>query len=130
MCLFGGVALSVKCCFVFSLSSVPCLLPPGRDCPTVRDLCFTGSNLNLYSIIFKPLQALQQVDKFRNEQQETLSERTATPTSQLKFVVDAWMQVRKLLLDVDSLNACSRLIKEKHRSLFFSCPFPRSVTRL
>lgn len=38
-------------------------------------------------------QALQQVDKFRGEQQEVLSERTATPTSQLKFIVDAWMQV-------------------------------------
>ncbi|KAI7836399.1 hypothetical protein COHA_009731 [Chlorella ohadii] len=37
--------------------------------------------------------ALQQVDKFRGEQQEILSERTATPTSQLKFIVDAWMQV-------------------------------------
>ena len=39
------------------------------------------------------LQALQQVEKFKGEQQEILSERTATPTSQLKFVVDAWMQV-------------------------------------
>ena len=39
------------------------------------------------------MQALQQVDKFRGEQQEILSERTATPTSQLKFIVDAWMQV-------------------------------------
>ena len=39
------------------------------------------------------LQALQQVDKFRNEQAEILGERTATPTSQLKFVTDAWMQV-------------------------------------
>ncbi|PSC75961.1 putative E3 ubiquitin-ligase ARI8 [Micractinium conductrix] len=37
--------------------------------------------------------ALQQVDKFRNEQAEILGERTATPTSQLKFVTDAWMQV-------------------------------------
>jgi hypothetical protein len=31
--------------------------------------------------------------RFREEQQEQLSENTATPTSQLKFVVDAWMQV-------------------------------------
>ena len=40
------------------------------------------------------LQALRNVDKFRDEQQEVLSERTATPTSQLKFIVDGWMQAR------------------------------------
>lgn len=44
------------------------------------------------------LQALQQVEKFKGEQQEILSERTATPTSQLKFIVDAWMQVGRAIL--------------------------------
>lgn len=39
------------------------------------------------------LQALKQMDKFNAEKMELLSERTATPTSQLKFVLDAWMQV-------------------------------------
>ena len=38
--------------------------------------------------------ALQQVERFRSELAEPLSERTATPTSQLKFVTDAWMQAR------------------------------------
>ncbi|GAB4818029.1 hypothetical protein N2152v2_005075 [Parachlorella kessleri] len=38
-------------------------------------------------------QALKQMDKFNSEKMETLSERTATPTSQLKFVLDGWMQV-------------------------------------
>ena len=37
--------------------------------------------------------ALQQLARFRAEQIEALSERTATPTSQLKFVEDAFKQV-------------------------------------
>jgi hypothetical protein len=45
-----------------------------------------------WSFISSCLQALQQVERFRNDHQEVLSERTATPTSQLKFITDAWMQ--------------------------------------
>lgn len=48
----------------------------------------------ILSFIFTCLQALQQVERFRNDHQEVLSERTATPTSQLKFITDAWMQAR------------------------------------
>lgn len=39
------------------------------------------------------LQALETLDKFMTNKLETLSEITATPTSQLKFVTDAWYQV-------------------------------------
>ena len=39
------------------------------------------------------LQALETLDKFMNNKLEVLSEITATPTSQLKFVTDAWYQV-------------------------------------
>lgn len=39
------------------------------------------------------LQALQTLDKVISEKLEDLSEITATPTSQLKFVTDAWSQV-------------------------------------
>ncbi len=37
--------------------------------------------------------SLKQLHKFTTDKMETLSEITATPTSQLKFVIDAWMQV-------------------------------------
>ncbi len=57
--------------------------------PSIIDRCLP----HRVSVLCSSLQALQQVDKFRGEQQEILSERTATPTSQLKFIVDAWMQV-------------------------------------
>lgn len=40
-----------------------------------------------------PHQALTHLIKFRERQQEPLSEITATPSSQLKFVEDAWKQV-------------------------------------
>lgn len=39
------------------------------------------------------VQALQTLDKVITEKLEALSEITATPTSQLKFVTDAWSQV-------------------------------------
>ncbi len=39
------------------------------------------------------LQALSTLDKVINDKLEDLSEITATPTSQLKFVTDAWAQV-------------------------------------
>ncbi len=39
------------------------------------------------------LQALETLDKFVHDKLEKLSEITATPTSQLKFVTDAWYQV-------------------------------------
>lgn len=39
------------------------------------------------------LQALETLDKFMHDKLEKLSEITATPTSQLKFVTDAWYQV-------------------------------------
>ena len=48
----------------------------------------------ILSFISTCLQALQQVERFRSDHQEVLSERTATPTSQLKFITDAWMQAR------------------------------------
>lgn len=38
-------------------------------------------------------QALGQLQKFVEQQQEPLSELVATPTSQLRFVEDAWKQV-------------------------------------
>ena len=40
-----------------------------------------------------PLQALSTLDKVVTDKLEDLSEITATPTSQLKFVTDAWSQV-------------------------------------
>ena len=39
------------------------------------------------------MQALQTSDKVATDKLEVLSEITATPTSQLKFVLDAWAQV-------------------------------------
>lgn len=39
------------------------------------------------------LQALQMLDRVASDKLELLSEITATPTSQLKFVLDAWGQV-------------------------------------
>ena len=39
------------------------------------------------------LQAQQKMKELAGSQLETLSEITATPTSQLKFVTDAWSQV-------------------------------------
>lgn len=54
--------------------------------------------------------ALKQVEKFRGEQQEVLSERTATPTSQLKFIVDAWMQVVH----------CRRILKWTYSTAYYT----------
>jgi hypothetical protein len=40
------------------------------------------------------MQALRQMEAFKSETQELISEYTATPVSQLRFITDAWMQVR------------------------------------
>jgi hypothetical protein len=42
------------------------------------------------------LQARKDAASFAANQLETLSDTTKTPTSQLKFIMDAWAQVRTL----------------------------------
>jgi len=54
--------------------------------------------------------ALKQIAAFQNDKIEKLSERTATPSSQLKFVTDAWMEV---------VN-CRRILKWTYAAGFYS----------
>ncbi|EFN58957.1 hypothetical protein CHLNCDRAFT_137543 [Chlorella variabilis] len=57
--------------------------------------------------------ALQQVDRFKNEQQEVLSERTATPTSQLKFIV----------------VHCRRILKWTYATAFYTFEEPAGASK-
>lgn len=82
--------LTVSQCVVTSLA--PCA-GAAAGAPVRGDAIVSHCRSLCFAPLSPGLQALQQVDKFRGEQQEILSERTATPTSQLKFIVDAWMQV-------------------------------------
>jgi ariadne-1 len=54
--------------------------------------------------------ALKQIAAFQTDKIEKLSERTATPSSQLKFVTDAWMEV---------VN-CRRILKWTYAAGFYS----------
>jgi len=44
--------------------------------------------------VHRGAQAQQKMAELQGNKLETLSEITATPTSQLKFITDAWCQVR------------------------------------
>ena len=48
-------------------------------------------------------QALGKMQRCLEHQQESLSELTATPSSQLRFVEDAWDQVRELGMECSTL---------------------------
>ena len=82
------------------LSKVICTLRPSagprvvlqRSCRT-RSARATRLPFAQRQQVLVILQALQTLDKVISEKLEDLSEITATPTSQLKFVTDAWSQV-------------------------------------
>lgn len=54
--------------------------------------------------------ALKQIQRFNSEKMEVLSERTATPSSQLRFVIDAWQEV---------VN-CRRILKWTYAAGYYS----------
>ncbi len=60
--------------------------------------------------------ALKQMDQWENELLETLSERTATPVSQLRFVLDAWKEV----------VSCRRVLKWTYSVGYYSFDEPET----
>jgi len=62
------------------------------------------------------LQARQDAAKFAATRLETLSDKTKTPTSQLKFITDAWGQV--------GLMPCQRALQFVHAPLLYKACWP------
>ncbi|KAI3433888.1 hypothetical protein D9Q98_003690 [Chlorella vulgaris] len=63
--------------------------------------------------------ALRQMEAFKSETQELISEYTATPVSQLRFITDAWMQVVH----------CRRILKWTYATAFYAFADPVNATK-